>query len=983
MKKLLSFLACFIAAVGASSQDWEVVTHEGQAQDKTIILADLVVQNGSPVYEGNYEIAVFVGDECRMTVSDDDEAVLQTVNETKFLQFIVPGTYGNESDEGKTITFELRDANGAVYDITPSSPTITFRDGDTYGGTGSSDRVRLALTLPTSISLKPFEVEVGESINLLGQIEIVPADAQLPQNYSWSVNDEEYATIEGDVLTAIRVPSLDEEGPVLYLEFGEEAYGTPFTIILHATAINIVTDEFEVIIDDGEELTAFVANLHNSIAYSLVPSDATDEVLWEMEDGTYFETSDDIWIPVKGGTTHIRPYIKKKDGTYLYPASPEWITVNIIVPVEEAYFRWGADDENPTSTEEVSFKCNVRDDIYQRLADRVVILPEDVVDKTFTIIEYPSESQGSLFTISGSSVVANKAGITIIEITPNGFGGEDLAFTVLVQVFNPAKTISAVENPLIIDSQTSLDEAGAEIYENITFGPAGSEPDGEIVALDGGVFEGSGSFESMDFIISSPEELVSGETTVRATLRWNDYSSYDGTDETIVEQTASVEFVVNIIDVLQSLGITITPDSDDPTKGTITLTPYPDTAVFSWDDYGVGFENDAYGDWEALTITPKDNGIYDFVASLPGVWRIYVVGGGFTPNSSYSTLVVPAKVSLQSGWQWKSNNWGTVYGNEVTDFFGENLIEARTYNDLLYNDPEWGFWGSMMDYDPDMQIFGGIEQDQMYKVKMKAAKDSYISDGGILEYPGEFLFPGWNWVGSPYFYDRTIEHAFDDLDVTDGLVIVSKAEGQIEMADGEWSGNLKLIRKGQGYYVYNPEADGIWLSFNAEVGKMEQGDETSAGARAKSRSVWHYDHSHFAGNMTMVASFSDLENPEEYTIGAFVDGECRGEGSFDRGLAFITVHTDGGEEVTFRLHNELTDEYFDIDQTVVSRMRIGSVKAPMQLTSNSVVTGIATVGRSASNVESYDLNGRAVDGNAKGITIRKMQDGTVKKVVRK
>ncbi len=980
MKKLLSFLACFIAAVGASSQDWEVVTHEGQAQDKTIILADLVVNYGSPVYEGNYEIAVFVGDECRMIVSDDDEDLLQTVNGTKFLQFIVPGTYGNESDEGKTITFELCDANGAVYDITPSSPTITFRDGDTYGGTGSSDRVQLALTLPTSISLKPFEVEVGESINLLGQIDIVPEKAQLPQNYIWSVNDEEYATIEGDVLTAIRVPSVDEEDPELYLEFGEEAYDTPFTIIQHATAINIVTAEIEVNKNGAEDLSMFMRNLLDERAYELVPSDATDKVLWEIDDSYISQEAEDVWKPIKGGTTRIRPYIVKTDNSKLYPVTPAWITVNIIVPIEGAYFRWGADGETPT--EEVTFKCNVGDDIYQRLADRVVILPEDVVDKTFTI-GFGEDSDENMFTIGIESIVAKKAGETTLVITPKGIDGEDYWIKVFIEVFNPAKTISAVEKPLIIDSQTSLDEAGADIYENITFGPAGSEPDGEIVALDGGVFEGSGSFESMDFIISSPEELVSGETTVRATLRWNDYSSYDGTDETIVEQTASVEFVVNIIDVLQSLGITITPDSDDPTKGTITLTPYPDTAVFSWDDYGVGFENDAYGDWEALTITPKDNGIYDFVASLPGVWRIYVVGGGFTPNSSYSTLVVPAKVSLQSGWQWKSNNWGTVYGNEVTDFFGENLIEARTYNDLLYNDPEWGFWGSMMDYDPNMQIFGGIEQDQMYKVKMKAAKDSYISDGGILEYPGEFLFPGWNWVGSPYFYDRTIEHAFDDLDVTDGLVIVSKAEGQIEMADGEWSGNLKLIRKGQGYYVYNPDADGIWLSFNAEVGKMEQGDETSAGARAKSRSVWHYDHSQFAGNMTMVASFSDLENPEEYTIGAFVDGECRGEGSFDRGLAFITVHTDGGEEVTFRLHNELTDEYFDIDQTVVSRMRIGSVKAPMQLTSNSVVTGIATVGRSASNVESYDLNGRAVDGNAKGITIRKMQDGTVKKVVRK
>jgi hypothetical protein len=150
-----------------------------------------------------------------------------------------------------------------------------------------------------------------------------------------------------------------------------------------------------------------------------------------------------------------------------------------------------------------------------------------------------------------------------------------------------------------------------------------------------------------------------------------------------------------------------------------------------------------------------------------------------------------------------------------------------------------------------------------------------------------------------------------------------------------------------------------------------------------SRSVWHYDHTQFAGNMTMVASLADVENPEDYTIGAFVGNECRGEGSFDRGLAFITVHTDGGEEVTFRLHNELTGEYFDIDQTVTSTMRLGSVKAPVQLTSSNVVTGIATVECSAFSAESYDLNGRAVNGHAKGITIHKMQDGTMKKVVRK
>lgn len=988
MKKLLSFLACFIAAVGASSQDWEVVTHEGQAQDKTIILADLVVQNGSPVYEGNYEIAVFVGDECRMIVSDDDEAVLQTVNETKFLQFIVPGTYGNESDERKTITFELCDANGAVYDITPSSPTITFRDGDTYGGTGSSGRVQLAVTLPSSISLKPFEVEVGKSINLLGQIEIVPADAQLPQNYIWSVNDEEYATIEGDVLTAIRVPSVDEEEPVLYLEFGEEEYETPFTIILHATAINIVTDEFEVIIDDGEELTAFVANLHNSIAYSLVPPEANDEVLWEMEDGTYFETSDDIWIPVKGGTTHIRPYIKKKDGTYLYPASPEWITVNIIVPVEEAYFDWPID---PQTQNMVTFKCNVGDEnILQHLAQYIKILPLDATDRSYTITDnvelYGSPNEPGynpvLTVYDDNTIIALAPGYAELLIEPNGFGGEDLAFTVLVQVFNPAKTISAVENPLIIDSKTSRADAGDAIAANISYGPEDSMPRGTVTTQTGGVFTGEGglSDNGVFFTITSPtDKLASGETTVNATLRWNDYSNYDGTDETIAEKTASVDFVVNITDAVDHFEISITPNANDPTTGTITLTPVPATATFSWDDFTLVTYNGSYGEWDVLEVSKTANGTYSYSASLPGNWEVYVLSNGEEMlGDEPETLTAPAKVSLQSGWQWKSNNWGTMISVVTLNaFFGDELVEARTYDELLYNDSEWGYWGSMIGQT-------GIQQSMMYKVKMSAAKESYLDNGHIVESPYLSLSPGWNWVGSPYFYDRTIEHVFETMDIDDGFVIVSKTEGSAELSDGEWTGNLKLIRKGQGYYIFNPTEETVWGNLPMEVyDGMEQGDETSAGARAKSRSVWHYDHSQFAGNMTMVVSFSDLDNPEEYTIGAFVDGECRGEGSFDHGLAFITVHTDGGEEVSFRLHNELTDEYFDIDQTVVSRMRIGSVKAPMQLTSNSVVTGIATVGRSASNVENYDLNGRAVDGNAKGITIRKMQDGTVKKVVRK
>ena len=164
---------------------------------------------------------------------------------------------------------------------------------------------------------------------------------------------------------------------------------------------------------------------------------------------------------------------------------------------------------------------------------------------------------------------------------------------------------------------------------------------------------------------------------------------------------------------------------------------------------------------------------------------------------------------------------------------------------------------------------------------------------------------------------------------------------------------------------------------------MNQLDEVPAGARAVRQSVWSYDHSRFANNLTMVAEVSDLDNAEAYTIGAFVDGECRGEGIFQNGMAFITVHTDGGEQVSFQLHNELTDEYIDIDQTVTSgARRLGSLKAPVQMTSQGVVTGINDVQRPTFNVERYDLGGRTVGTAQKGLSIERAANGKMRKVIR-
>ena len=111
---------------------------------------------------------------------------------------------------------------------------------------------------------------------------------------------------------------------------------------------------------------------------------------------------------------------------------------------------------------------------------------------------------------------------------------------------------------------------------------------------------------------------------------------------------------------------------------------------------------------------------------------------------------------------------------------------------------------------------------------------------------------------------------------------------------------------------------------------------------------------------------------------------CKMANNLPKGVMYNYVHTDGGEQVSFRLRNEVTGELFDIDQTVRSgAQRLGSLKAPVQLTSQAVVTGVDNVQCTMNNVqESYDLGGRAVKATTKGLTIRRTSDGKVVKVVK-
>lgn len=965
MNKLLSLLSLLLISAGAWADHY---TPESAYTQGDAVIYATVVTNETGATAASYEVGAFVDNLCI------GAATPQTLSNGNVLYLI--RARGNEDLVGKTIEFRAYNADKHTeYVLTPSE-TITFQLTGTYGY--PSDLVTLTLKAPTSYALADIYIAVGETVNLLDFLTLTPADATLPLNTYWDLmpgNDNVYdeegnlisegggnvgASINGNEMTGVEI---GHGTYTLWSEGGDFLAEATYDVSIYATAINIVTETFDVKKNDVATLTRFMQNTWDAAqAYSLVPSDANDYVYWELtNDGIISETAEG-WKPVQGGTTQIRPYFIDRNGNNVYPAGDKWITINVVVPVTSISF----DIDN--------IYANVGDDIYDRLAAHVVILPEDATNKNFEFVV----SYDSNITIDDNSAIVNQAGTGTIDVTCET--EDDILFDVIqYRFYDPLKEVTFAEDPLSLEKNMDIyDEVEPLIANNIV----GDESRIQNAQIDfSGVLTGSGSHTANGWNVHiTNNELQKGIATVTVTLGWLDFTNND--DGTLVYGTPK-SFTVNIGATLEYFTVTVTPDDSDPTKATITLTPEPSDADVNWEEFTpIVYPPDMFAEWgdAVYSITDNGDGTYDFTANLPGHYMFY------DPSDfeDYSEYEVPMKVNFANGWQWKSNPYGNLYEpSEMEDFFGDNLEEVRTWQDLLINDPSWGYFGTLYD--------NGLGQDVMYKVKMNGAQTSYIYNGHNDIFYQQELAPGWNWIGSPFFFNRLLENAVlnDYYQIPTGMVIASKADGSAEWNGTAWVGDLTAIKKGEGYLVFNPETAETILDLAFEqYGNMLPGDEDggngSNGAPRHFTGPWHYDHTQFASNMTMVATVKDVNDDDRFSIGAFVKDECRGEGRFINGLAFITVHGNGGEQVTLKLYDNYTGEYYDIEQTVTSQTRLGSVSNPVQLSTTTVVTAITEIAADTDIQGTiYDADGRQLDNLQRGLNIVRLPDGTVRKVLKK
>jgi len=359
------------------------------------------------------------------------------------------------------------------------------------------------------------------------------------------------------------------------------------------------------------------------------------------------------------------------------------------------------------------------------------------------------------------------------------------------------------------------------------------------------------------------------------------------------------------------------------------------------------------------------SGQYTYSVSYDGT-RMLTTGG-----ADEGTVTIPAEVAFANGWDWLSLFAVTegTDGYDLTDGTGgylpwlstdanNRIIEIRSQRAWLYNDPTIGFFGDITCLTPE---------DGMYKIKSQyaSANSRVLNFGPMVARAGSLSLPqihkGYTWICYPNEFDIDLAaiNALAWTNAQDGDQLIGKTTFA-EFQGGQWvSSSSFRLEAGKGYMYYTEGAGGYSLSFDGAAPARRM---TAASRPAEDR-VWRTDASRWADNMTIVATLPDARR---YTVGAFVDGECRGVGEpVQDDVVFINVAGHGGDVVNFRLYDRQKDCFIQLSDAVSYTQKAGSLAAPLRL--GDVITGIQDNNRETmGNNRWCDLQGRHVpDGQTK------------------
>jgi hypothetical protein len=648
-------------------------------------------------------------------------------------------------------------------------------------------------------------------------------------------------------------------------------------------------------------------------------------------------------------------FAKNQEGTYGSPSAPLSLTMTPVTGISLGFT-------------EVTLKQGETREVAPSL------LPANHSELLTTLTYAYTSSSVAVFSVSDGGIVTAEAtgqGKLTVKTTPGNFTAEA---TVKVE----AKTyvhVTEIRNNMTSTNIELLE--GDQLQLDFTVLP--EDADDKTVSIK------NTSYDILDIrqdTETSPVTIVAKKPgSVTLVITSNDNAQAKLTYQITVKALpqVSLSFAAQSLDASKLRDVTLTLNRSGD-------------AVFRPEKVELVFSKATNGD-AAATAVKADNSGLKWTVSGQYVGRhtvkIKYNGEELQPVCSVN---IPAEYVLEKGWGWMSVYAAT--GGAIPLKNGEKWItlqidannkveEIRSQTALLYNDPQLGLFGDI----EQLSAVGGMYK--VYCIYADNVASRMVLNAGYqnLVYAHSLQQPqvrkGYTWVTYPHEKDHSLATVGAYLakraargDLIIGRDLFAEYDGEEWMAPDAFR-----FEAGQGYIYYSASdtqhaLDWGPITLKSEAaarmaGCGEESDEAEASRAAAEVTPWVYDPYAYSDCMAVVARLDGIADPENFSVGAFVDGECRGRGEAARnGLMYIAVSGERGERVSFRLYDKSNQTYHDIEGTGISFMgRKGSHEKPLMLRAD--ITSVSEVTGNGSQAAVYDLQGRLVSPVSNASSFRK------------
>ncbi len=319
-----------------------------------------------------------------------------------------------------------------------------------------------------------------------------------------------------------------------------------------------------------------------------------------------------------------------------------------------------------------------------------------------------------------------------------------------------------------------------------------------------------------------------------------------------------------------------------------------------------------------------------------------IVGNVSDPKIFNFTTDYIHRQQLTSNWNWYST-FVDVSGREgfemMTENLGEQAIQIKSQS--VFSNYNAGKWNGGLNT---------VSTGNMYMIKMSEPIE--LSMSGVIVEPSEFpivINPNWKWIPYPVQEEMDIASAFAGFTPNDGDIVKSQ-DGFTQYYQGiGWNGSLNTMMPGEGYMYQNTSGEEKILYYPTQ-GKNRNALKANV---TTENNYWKPEVTKYPTNMNVIAVVNN--SSEDYEIGAFCNGECRGSArpiyieELDKHIVFMTVY--GDEEETIYL------KYYDInndEEYAVSDVFTFNVNAVLGNTMNPYV--ISLVHANVGEISTYELN---------------------------